>query len=75
MANYSKLAKNFNVKIIGGCCGTTPDHVKEMVEFTDLYNKINNRYNKNSICALLGTPWENLNKIKNERKKRVRKRK
>ena len=38
-------------------------------------DKINNRYNKNSICALLGTPWENLNKIKNERKKRVRKRK
>ena len=75
MANYSKLAKNFNVKIIGGCCGTTADHVKEMVESTDLYNKINNRYNKNSICALLGTPWENLNKIKNERKKRVRKRK
>ena len=45
----------------------TPDHIKELIKFTNLYNKINNRYNKNSICDLLGNPFENLNKIKNER--------
>ena len=30
MAKYAKMAFNFGAKIIGGCCGTTPDHIKAM---------------------------------------------
>ena len=30
MANYAVLAKNAGARIIGGCCGTTPAHVRAM---------------------------------------------
>lgn len=30
MAKYAKMAFNCGAKIIGGCCGTTPDHIKAM---------------------------------------------
>ena len=30
MADYAILARDSGVKIIGGCCGTTPEHVRAM---------------------------------------------
>jgi len=30
MADYAVLARDMGVKIIGGCCGTTPDHIRAM---------------------------------------------
>ena len=30
MAEYAILARNSGAKIIGGCCGTTPEHLKAM---------------------------------------------
>ncbi len=30
MADYAILARNCGAKIIGGCCGTTPDHLRMM---------------------------------------------
>lgn len=30
MADYAVLARNCGAKIIGGCCGTTPDHLRSM---------------------------------------------
>ena len=30
MASYSRLARDAGARIIGGCCGTTPDHIKVM---------------------------------------------
>jgi 5-methyltetrahydrofolate--homocysteine methyltransferase len=30
MADYAVLARDLGVKIIGGCCGTTPIHIKAM---------------------------------------------
>ncbi len=30
MAEYAILARNCGAKIIGGCCGTTPDHLRAM---------------------------------------------
>ncbi|MFQ3184446.1 MAG: 5-methyltetrahydrofolate--homocysteine methyltransferase [Alteromonas macleodii] len=30
MADYACLARNSGAKIIGGCCGTTPDHLRAM---------------------------------------------
>ncbi len=32
MANYARLARDAGARIIGGCCGTTPAHVRAMVE-------------------------------------------
>jgi 5-methyltetrahydrofolate--homocysteine methyltransferase len=30
MANYARLAVNAGARIIGGCCGTTPEHLAAM---------------------------------------------
>lgn len=30
MADYAVLARNCGARIIGGCCGTTPDHLRKM---------------------------------------------
>ena len=32
MADYACLARDMGVRIIGGCCGTTPDHLRAMRE-------------------------------------------
>jgi len=32
MADYAVLARDCGAKIIGGCCGTTPDHLRKMRE-------------------------------------------
>jgi len=32
MADYARLARDAGARIIGGCCGTTPVHVRAMVE-------------------------------------------
>ncbi|MEM9550517.1 MAG: betaine--homocysteine S-methyltransferase [Pseudomonadota bacterium] len=35
MADYAVLARDAGAKIIGGCCGTTPDHLRRMREALD----------------------------------------
>ena len=30
MANYARLARDAGARIIGGCCGTSPEHVAAM---------------------------------------------
>lgn len=35
MADYARLAMDCGVRIIGGCCGTTPEHVRAMREAID----------------------------------------
>ena len=37
MASYAELAANAGASIIGGCCGTTPDHIRAMREVIDNY--------------------------------------
>lgn len=32
MADYARMARDAGARIIGGCCGTTPDHVRAMVD-------------------------------------------
>ena len=39
MAEYAVLSANAGASIIGGCCGTTPVHVKAMREAIDTYQK------------------------------------
>jgi 5-methyltetrahydrofolate--homocysteine methyltransferase len=41
MGNEIKKLFNYNVNIIGGCCGTTPAHIKEFRKVVDRYNHIN----------------------------------
>jgi len=39
MAEYAKLAVDAGARIIGGCCGTTPAHVKAMRQALDSHRK------------------------------------
>jgi len=39
MAEYTKLAVDAGARIIGGCCGTTPSHVKKMRQVLDSHQK------------------------------------
>ena len=32
MADYALFARDMGVRIIGGCCGTSPDHVAAMAQ-------------------------------------------
>ena len=35
MADYAVMARNCGARIIGGCCGTTPEHLRHMKEALD----------------------------------------
>ena len=39
MANYAVLARNCGASIIGGCCGTTPDHIRQMRQALEQHPK------------------------------------
>jgi hypothetical protein len=32
MKNYARLARDAGARIIGGCCGSTPEHIAALVE-------------------------------------------
>ena len=38
MARYAQLAFDAGAKIIGGCCGTTPDHIRAMASALENYS-------------------------------------
>ena len=35
MADYARMARDAGARIIGGCCGTTPEHLRAMREALD----------------------------------------
>ncbi|HMA15120.1 MAG TPA: betaine--homocysteine S-methyltransferase [Kiloniellaceae bacterium] len=39
MADYARLALDAGVRIIGGCCGTTPEHVRAMRDALEAHEK------------------------------------
>jgi 5-methyltetrahydrofolate--homocysteine methyltransferase len=39
MADYARLALDAGVRIIGGCCGTTPEHIKAMRAALEAHEK------------------------------------
>jgi 5-methyltetrahydrofolate--homocysteine methyltransferase len=39
MADYAVLARDCGAKIIGGCCGTTPEHLRHMREALETHPK------------------------------------
>lgn len=54
MADYAELARNCGAKIIGGCCGTTPEHLRAMREALETRPK-GDRPSLDDITAALGT--------------------
>ncbi len=48
--NLMNFIKDLGVRVIGGCCGTTPEHIKELVRLAESINENNevrpNRNNK-----------------------------
>lgn len=54
MADYAELARNCGAKIIGGCCGTTPEHLRAMREALEIRPK-GDRPSLDDITAALGT--------------------
>ena len=40
--NFKEYLKENLVNIVGGCCGTTPDHIREIAELVKNYKPRNN---------------------------------
>ncbi len=59
MADYAVLARDSGVKIIGGCCGTSPEHVRAMAQA--LHQTLPERPpTQADIEAKLGKAWKDL---------------
>ena len=54
MADYVAIAADAGVRIIGGCCGTAPEHVKAMRDAIDNY-EASSRPTLESIVEKIGT--------------------
>ena len=59
MADYAVLARDLGAKIIGGCCGTTPTHIKAMA--TALAEQPKQVFSQSRADSLLGLAWEGQN--------------
>ena len=58
MAQYALFARDVGATIIGGCCGTTPEHVAAMVNA--LKTTAPRPFDAQAMIEALGTPWANL---------------
>ncbi len=56
-----QMAHDFSLNIIGGCCGTSPQHIKELASFAAQLNpgKRKGKYDK-SVCSLYNSVPLNL---------------
>ena len=59
MADYAVLARDLGVKIIGGCCGTTPIHIKAMAQAVQ--NRPKEAFTQERADDLLGLAREGVN--------------
>ena len=55
MASYALFARDAGISIIGGCCGTTPEHVAAMS--AALASRPAGTLDKDEMLAVLGAPW------------------
>ncbi len=55
MADYALYARDAGATIIGGCCGTTPEHIAAMVNALNSTPK--KTLDRAAMTAALGTPW------------------
>jgi 5-methyltetrahydrofolate--homocysteine methyltransferase len=58
MADYACLARDAGVRIIGGCCGTTPDHVAAMR--AALVSTPQYPFDQDRVDTALGPAWKDL---------------
>ena len=61
MAQYALYARDAGATIIGGCCGTTPEHIAAMVKALDTTPL--SALDDEAMTAALGTPWAALAEI------------
>ena len=55
MAQYALYARDAGATIIGGCCGTTPEHIAAMVSALD--STPQRALDAEAMTAALGKPW------------------
>ena len=64
MGQYAVLARDAGVAIIGGCCGTTPQHIKAMRDALDQTvsqdTTSHNKVDLDRIASVLGKPWKDI---------------
>ena len=61
MAKYAVLARDAGIQIIGGCCGTSPDHIRAMRQALDKDCDSDKAIvNAARLEAELGKPWKNI---------------
>ena len=70
MGEYAIIARKAGAKIIGGCCGTAPAHIRKMREALEVFPS-EKLYSENEHFEKLGKPWKNLNQ---NVEKKIRKR-
>ena len=57
MASYARLARDAGARIVGGCCGSTAEHVRAIAEALDGYTP-RARPTLEDLSAVLGAPWQ-----------------
>ena len=55
MADYAVLARDSGVKIIGGCCGTSPEHIRAMAQALQITPP--GPATRSDVAAKLGEAW------------------
>ena len=55
MAQYALFARAAGATTIGGCCGTTPEHIAAMVEALNTTEL--KALDTHAMATLLGEPW------------------
>lgn len=56
MAAYARIVRDAGARIVGGCCGSKPDHVRAIADALNGYVP-GDRPTLERIAAELGTPW------------------
>ena len=60
MAEYATLARDAGVAVVGGCCGTTPEHLAAMRRALDAPAGEPRKVDLALVEKVLGTPWDGL---------------
>ena len=58
MADYACFARDAGITVIGGCCGTTPDHIAAMA--AALQSTPRRSFDPEAAEAALGKPWKDV---------------
>ena len=70
MAEYACIARDAGVAVIGGCCGTTPDHIQAMRQALDTRPK--QEVTPDRVLSALGQAWKDLDKTAKSERGRTR---